>query len=61
MMHFFVPILLLLHSHFAHGEVFTALVDMEGLVTTELELVRHLENYIQDEETRLKRLKRYVL
>ena len=40
------------------GELFTALVDMEGLVATELELVRHLENYIQSEETRLVRLKR---
>ena len=47
---------LLLQSH-VFAEMFTALVDMEGLVSTELELVRHLDNYIQAEETRLKRLR----
>lgn len=41
------------------GEVFTALSDMEGLVSTELELVRHLDSYIQEEETRLRRLRGY--
>lgn len=53
-----VPVLfLLMQSNAVFGEVFTALVDMEGLVSTELELVRHLDNYIQAEEIRLKRLR----
>jgi len=42
------------------GEVFTALVDMESLLQTELEVVRHLENYIHAEEGRIRRLKRYL-
>ncbi len=46
-----------MQSNAVFGEVFTALVDMEGLVSTELELVRHLDNYIQAEEIRLKRLR----
>lgn len=50
-------VFLLLQSHGVVSEVFTALVDMEGLVSTELELVRHLDSYIQAEETRLKRLR----
>lgn len=55
---FYIPaLLLLLQSQNAVGEVFTALADMEGLVATEHELVKHLENYIQSEETRLQRLK----
>lgn len=58
-MHFYlyIPALLLLLNKPSHGEIFTALVDLEGLVATELELVRHLENYIQTEESRLHRLK----
>lgn len=55
-----VLFLLLQSSTFILGEVFTALVDMEGLVSTELELVRHLDNYIQAEENRLKRLRGWV-
>ncbi len=51
-------ILLVMQTNAVLGEVFTALSDMEGLVTTELELVRHLDNYIQEEEIRLKQLKR---
>lgn len=43
------------------GEVFTALVDMESLLQTELEVVRHLENYIHAEEGRIRRLKRFIL
>ena len=39
------------------AEIFTALVDMEGLIATEFELARHLDNYIQAEELRLKRLR----
>ena len=50
-------LLLLLQPQTAVCEVFTALADMEGLVATELELVRHLDNYIQAEELRLQRLK----
>ena len=48
---------LLVQSHAVSSELFTALADMEGLVSTELELVRHLDNYIQDEEIRLKQLR----
>ncbi|EFX85841.1 hypothetical protein DAPPUDRAFT_208740 [Daphnia pulex] len=56
-----VPVLfLLMQSNAVFGEVFTALADMEGLVSTELELVRHLDNYIQAEEIRLKRLRGYL-
>jgi len=33
---------------------------MEGLVQTELEIVRHLENYISTEEARISRLKGYL-
>lgn len=39
------------------GEMFSALADMESLVSTEFELVKQLDNYIQEEETRLKRLR----
>lgn len=54
-----IPVLfLLMQPKVIYGEVFTAMVDMEGLVSTELELVRHLDNYIQAEETRLKQLRR---
>jgi prolyl 4-hydroxylase len=49
--------LILSLSHLVHGEIFTALADMEGLVQTELEIVRHLENYISTEEARISRLK----
>ncbi|XP_057378430.1 prolyl 4-hydroxylase subunit alpha-1-like [Daphnia carinata] len=57
----FIPVLFLLMQPIViYGEVFTALVDMEGLVSTELELVRHLDNYIQAEETRLKQLRKYL-
>jgi prolyl 4-hydroxylase len=49
---------LLLQSHTVSSELFTALADMESLVSTESELVRHLDNYIQDEEIRLKQLRR---
>lgn len=52
-------ILLVMQTNAVLGEVFTALSEMEGLVTTELELVRHLDNYIQEEEIRLKQLKRW--
>lgn len=54
------PLVLLLQSRSVFGEMFTAMNDMEGLVTAELELLRHLDNYIQAEETRILRLKRYV-
>jgi prolyl 4-hydroxylase len=58
----FVPTLLcLMQGCIVSGEIFTAVVDMEGLITTELELTRHLENYIQAEELRLQRLRGYVL
>jgi prolyl 4-hydroxylase len=56
----FMPVfslLLFLQPHTVSSELFTALADMEGLVSTELELARHLDNYIQDEETRLKQLR----
>jgi len=57
LLHLFVPILLILHLNFSNGEIFTALADMEKLVNTEFEIVRHLENYIQAEEEKLKRMR----
>ncbi|KAI9553536.1 hypothetical protein GHT06_021454 [Daphnia sinensis] len=42
------------------GEMFSALADLEGLVSTEFELVKQLDNYIQEEETRLKRLRGFL-
>lgn len=57
----YIPTLfLVLQSHVVFGEMFTALADLEGLVSTELELVRHLDNYIQAEESRLKRLRGFL-
>nr|CAH0108384.1 unnamed protein product [Daphnia galeata] len=53
-------ILVLMQYNTVLGEVFTALSDMEGLVSTELELVRHLDSYIQEEETRLRRLRGFL-
>lgn len=50
-------VLIFLQSTAVSGDMFTALADMEDLVSTELQLVKHLENYIQEEETRLTRLK----
>jgi prolyl 4-hydroxylase len=41
--------------------MFTALSDLEGLVSTELELVRQLDTYIQEEENKLKTLRRYKI
>jgi len=60
LLHFFVPILLLLSPNFSNGEIFTALADMEKLVNTEFEIVRHLENYIQAEEEKLKRMRVFL-
>lgn len=40
--------------------MFTAIADMEPLVSTEAELVRNLENYIQAEEQRLQLIKTFV-
>lgn len=53
----YIPAFLFLLQSRVFAEMFTALADMEGLVSTELELVRHLDNYIQAEETRLKLLR----
>jgi prolyl 4-hydroxylase len=52
-----LALFLLLQFYTVSSELFTALADLEGLVSTELELARHLENYIQDEEIRLKQLR----
>ena len=52
-------LVLVMQYYTVFGEVFTALSDMEGLVNTELELVKHLDSYIQEEETRLRRLRGY--
>jgi prolyl 4-hydroxylase len=48
---------LVLKWNAVNGEIFSALADMEGLVSTEFELVKQLDNYIQEEEIRLKRLR----
>lgn len=50
-------IIFVLQTRTARGEIFTALADMEGLVSTEQELVKQLDNYIQKEETKLKQLR----
>ena len=56
----FIPVLILLmaQSKTAFGDVFSAMADMEGLVATELEIVKHLDNYIQEEEKRMTQLRR---
>ena len=54
-----LSILLVVACHHVSGEVFTAVADMEGLISTEAELVRNLENYIQAEEQRLLLVKQY--
>ncbi len=50
-------ILLVTQSKTASGDVFTAMADMEGLIATEFELVKHLDIYIQEEEKRMKQLR----
>lgn len=62
-MYFFSSLsaILLLQSTVVLGEMFTALSDLEGLVSTELELVRQLDTYIQEEENKLKTLRRYEI
>lgn len=42
----------------ASGYVFTAMSDVESLLATETELLRHLNNAIESEETRLGQLKK---
>ena len=54
---FLSALVLVLKCHAVYGEIFSALADMEGLVSTEFELVKQLDNYIQEEEIRLKRLR----
>ncbi|XP_030756854.1 prolyl 4-hydroxylase subunit alpha-1 isoform X2 [Sitophilus oryzae] len=41
-------------------EVFTAIVDMEGLLDTEAALIYTLENYVKAEEQKIDLLKRYI-
>ena len=43
------------------GELFTALVDLEGLLVTERELINNINAYLQAEEEKLHRVKRYGL
>lgn len=43
----------------AQGELYTALADMEELLTTEVVLIRTLDQYIEAQEERLKTLKKY--
>ncbi|XP_046453899.1 prolyl 4-hydroxylase subunit alpha-1-like isoform X1 [Daphnia pulex] len=53
-------LILILQCHAACGEIFSSLADMEGLVSTEFELMKQLDNYIQEEEIRLKRLRGFL-
>lgn len=53
----FLTVVLFLQSNVVLGEMFTALADLEGLVVTELELVKQLDTYIQEEENKLKLLR----
>ncbi|XP_057378427.2 prolyl 4-hydroxylase subunit alpha-1-like [Daphnia carinata] len=57
---FACTVIIFLQTAAVSGDMVTALADMEGLVSTELQLVKHLENYIQEEETRLTRLKSFL-
>ena len=57
----YLSAILLLQSTVVLCEMFTALSDLEGLVSTELELVRQLDTYIQEEENKLKSLRRYEI
>lgn len=52
-----LTVVLFLQSNVVLGEMFTALADLEGLVVTELELVKQLDTYIQEEENKLKLLR----
>ena len=53
----FLSVILFLQSNVVSDEMFTALTDMEGLVLTELEVVKQLDTYIQEEENKLKLLR----
>lgn len=60
MKHCLVALVLLLQLHLSCAEVFTALADMEKLISTELKLVRHLESYVKGEEAKLERMKTFL-
>ncbi|XP_046656301.1 prolyl 4-hydroxylase subunit alpha-1-like [Daphnia pulicaria] len=55
-----LTVILFLQSNVVFGEMFTALADLEGLVLTELELVKQLDTYIQEEENKLKLLRGHM-
>ncbi|EFX85916.1 hypothetical protein DAPPUDRAFT_45616 [Daphnia pulex] len=55
-----LTVILFLQSSVVLGEMFTALADLEGLVLTELELVKQLDTYIQEEENKLKLLRGHM-
>lgn len=49
---------LLVMAGYASGYMFTAMSDVESLLSTETELLRQLNNAIEFEETRLEQLKK---
>lgn len=53
-------IFLLFFIKICHGEVYTAIVDLEDLLDTEHVLIQTVENYVKAEEQKLDLLKRYV-
>uniref|UniRef100_A0A646QE87 procollagen-proline 4-dioxygenase n=1 Tax=Hemiscolopendra marginata TaxID=943146 RepID=A0A646QE87_9MYRI len=55
-----LTLLLLSIANPVTSEIYTALVDMEGLLGTETELIRFLDEHIQREEIRLQKLRQYL-
>ncbi|XP_071438685.1 prolyl 4-hydroxylase subunit alpha-1 [Hetaerina americana] len=53
-------LILLLVGQRCHGELYTALADMEELLETEAVLIRTLEGYIDAQENKLRLLKRFA-
>merc|ERR1711976_456913 len=54
-----LPILTYQSSETNEG-LFTSSTDLQGLVTTETELVSKLHQYLEDEQNRLEKLKRVI-
>lgn len=44
-----------------HSELFTAVVDLQNLLYTEGEIVKTLEKYLELEEQRLEKVRRYAI
>ena len=53
-------IFLFFHVHIVFCEVFTALTEMESLVQVELELLTNLKSFVDNEESRIQKLRGWV-